>query len=126
MNLNEARELARSRPVFGSVAWLEAKELLALAPLAEQNFRLATSLLKQIDNAAALDEESEALALAPKDNSKLTDFADQEVAGIEEDYGVSEKELRAFVSKPPGLLNLKGLRELAEAFGYSDLSVEFR
>lgn len=116
MTLNEARELTRLHPVFGSVAWIEAKELLALAPLAEQNFRLATSLLKQIDNAAALDEESEALALALKNNSKLTDFADQEVAGIEEDYGVSEKELRALVSKPPGLLNLKGLRKLAEAF----------
>jgi len=92
MTLNEARELARSRPVFGSVAWLEAKELLALAPLAEQNFRLAKSLLNQLT-----EEEI------------TTDY-------LSEVYGISKEGLYVLTAKPPGLLNLKGLCELAEAF----------
>jgi hypothetical protein len=92
MTLNEARELARSRPVFGSAEWLEAKELLALAPLAEQNFRLATSLLKQL-----AEEEI------------TTDY-------LLTVYGMVKEELYILTAKPPGLLNLKGIRELAEAF----------
>jgi hypothetical protein len=92
MTLNEARELARSRPIFGSVAWLEAKELLALAPLAEQNFRLATLLLKQL-----AEEEI------------TTDY-------LSEVYGTEKEELYRLTAKPPGLLNLRELRELAEAF----------
>lgn len=92
MTLNEARELAQSRPVFGSVAWLEAKELLTLAPLAEQHFRLATLLLKQL-----AEEEI------------TTDY-------LSEVYGTEKEELYRLTAKPPGLLNLRELRELAEAF----------
>jgi hypothetical protein len=48
----------------------------------------------------------------------LKQLAEEDITAdyLSEVYGTEKEELYYLTSKPPGLLNLKGIRELAEAF----------
>lgn len=105
MTLNEAKANLGQRPVFGDSKWLEAKTLLELAPLAEENFRFALDLIEEIKEAAALDIE---LGGEVHKEALLKELSTE--------FGMELDDLRDLVSIPPGLADLRRLRALAEAF----------